>query len=103
VETANVGIRLELSSVETVRLIPRGPVRRTMQGWTIGLIILGVLTVVLGFFMLTVQVCVWAIVSPLGTAECVQWAPAFLFSGSLTIFMGIMMVMSGGYQAYAEM
>ncbi|MFQ5918869.1 MAG: hypothetical protein ACE5I4_02330 [Thermoplasmata archaeon] len=73
-----------------------------MQGWTVGLIILGVLTVVLGFFMLTVQVCTWAIVSPDGT-ECVRWAPAFLFSGSFTIFFGILMLVSGGYQAYAEM
>jgi hypothetical protein len=73
-----------------------------MQGWTIGLIVMGVLVIILGILMLTVQVCVWAIVSPLGTAECVQWAPAFLFSGSFTIFMGIMMLFSGGYQAYAE-
>lgn len=87
----------------TVSLIPEWDFLGAMQGWTIGLIIIGILTVVLGFFMLTVQVCVWAIVSPLGTAECVQWAPAFLFSGSFTIFFGILMVMSGGYQAYTEM
>ncbi len=74
-----------------------------MRGWTIGLLILGVLVVVLGFFMLTIQVCYWATATAEGGITCVQWGPAFLFSGSFTIFMGIMMMMSGGYQAYAEM
>ncbi len=73
-----------------------------MRGWTIGLVIMGVLVIVLGFFMLTLQVCFAAVVTPEGP-ECIRWGSAFLFSGSFTIFMGFMMLVSGGYQAYAEM
>ena len=43
-----------------------------------------------------------AITTPEGL-ECIRWGPAFLFSGSFTIFMGILMVISGGYQAWTEM
>ncbi|MFQ5552969.1 MAG: hypothetical protein ACE5EW_04555 [Thermoplasmata archaeon] len=66
-----------------------------MGGWSISLLVLGALTIILGIFMLTLQVCTAAIVAPDGEAICIASFPAFLFSGSMTVFFGGMMLVWG--------
>lgn len=65
-----------------------------MSRWFIVSILIGVITIGLGIFMFTLQVCTVAIVGP-GVSECIATAPAFLFSGSFTIVLGILMLGSG--------
>lgn len=72
-----------------------------MSRWFLASIVIGLLTIGLGIFMLTLQVCTAAIVGP-GVNECIATRPAFLFSGSFTVLLGILMFGSGIGNWYME-